>query len=226
MGRPGALRRVPPALLAIGLLALHAAAPAAPPAPRLVRATPARAGDLLVCDVNTAGLPGEKLSLSMRSGLVSSVELVLDLMDERDRVRAGNRLTLRLAFDLWEEVFSVEEGGRRSRLADDTELASYLGALPRLPVAPLSALEPGGRYRVRVGLRLHAIAPGERERVEDAIAGGGGASVAGSGGRQEVSVSLGRLIRFFYRDDPGRPRPQSEIRSAWFRPEELSDAAP
>jgi hypothetical protein len=118
----------------------------------------------------------------MRSGLVSSVELFLDLLDERERVRAGNRLTLRLAFDLWEEVFSVEEGGQRRRLADAAELASYLGTLPPLPVAPLSALEPGGRYRVRVGLRLHAIAPGERERVEDAIAGVGGGQRGPPGG--------------------------------------------
>ena len=126
----------------------------------------------------------------------------------------------------WEEIFAVEEGGRRHRFPDLEALQEYLARLRDLPVAPLSSLRSGERYEVRVGLLLHPVAPGERERVADLIVGDGERSVAGSGGGQEVSVSLGRLIHLFYRGEQERPRVQSEARSAWFRQEELEDAAP
>jgi hypothetical protein len=91
----------------------------------------------------------------------------------------------------------VEEGGHRHRFPDAAALQEYLARLRDLPVAPLSSLQTGDRFQVRVGILLHPIAPGERERVADLIVGGDGGSVAESGGRQEVSVSLGRLIRLF-----------------------------
>ncbi len=219
------------ALVAAGLVALACSPPrecaaAGQEPPRIVGVMPARRGDLLVCEVRTVGLPGEKLSLSMQSGLVSSVELFLDLLDGEQRVCAGNHISFQLAFDLWEEVFAVEEGGRRRRFPDLEALQAYLARLRDLPVAPLSSLQAGERFEVRVGFLLHPVAPEERERVADLIVGDGEGSVAESGGSQEVSISLGRLIRLFYRGEHERPRVQSEAGSAWFRPEELEDATP
>jgi hypothetical protein len=187
--------------------------------PRLLKVEPARAGELVVCKLVTAGLPGEKLSLSMQSGLVSSIELFLDLLDERKKVRAGNHITLQLAFDLWEEIYSLEENGHHHRFADMEGLISYLNELPHFPVAPLKSLTPAGQFRIRVGLLLHPIAPSERHRVERVI--GGDNRNPSTGDRQEVSISLGQLIRFFYKDGSGRPKPQSELLSQWFRLEDL-----
>ncbi len=41
----------------------------------------ARSGDLVVAELHTAGLPGRKLLQSMQSGLVSSVDLDLAVLD-------------------------------------------------------------------------------------------------------------------------------------------------
>lgn len=196
-------------------------------APRLLALTPARAGGLLVCDVATAGLPGERIVSSLRSGLVSSIDLQLELLDGRERVVAGNRLTLRLAFDLWEEIFAVEGHGGRRPFADLAALQGFLADLRALPVAPLAslaALGDGERLRLRAGLSLHAVAPSEIARVGEAIAGGAADGAAPGGGGQEVSVSLGRLIRLFYRGGPDRDEPAARAVSPWFRLEELRDA--
>ncbi len=207
----------------IGLgLCLLAVAARGEDVPRIVSVEPGRSGELVVCRLVSVGLPGERISLSMRSGLVSSIELYLDLMDEGKKVVAGNRVSYRLAFDLWEEVYSLEEGGREHRFPDVEGLVQFLADLPRLPVASLSTLTADGRFRVRAGLLMHPIAPSERARVEKVI--GGDNRGGGLGDGQEMTISLGQLIRFFYKDGSGRPSSQSELLSGWFRLEDLSDA--
>lgn len=197
-------------------------------APRLLALAPARAGGLLVCDVATAGLPGDQIVSSLRSGLVSAIDLQLELLDGRERVVAGNRLTLRLAFDLWEEIFAVEDDRGRHPFADLAALQGFLAELRALPVAPLASLAALGgdaRLRVRAGLSLQPVAPSEIARVGEAIGGDAPDAAAPGGGGQEVSVSLGRLIRLFYRGVPDRDEPATRAVSPWFRLEELRDAA-
>ncbi len=212
------MRRLAVGMLLCGLLVGRAFAAAEPT--RMTAAIPARAGDLVVCRLQTTGLPGEKLLQSMRSGLVSAVELDLAVIDDRDRLVADHHVTLRLAFDLWEEVFSVRSDGREQRFRSLEDLQAYLGELDGLPVVPVGRLGPEGRYRLRVGLRLHAIAPDERARVEDAIV---GVRRPGRDGldQQEAQVSLGRLIRFFYKGDRGDG--EQEILSAWFTGREMAE---
>jgi len=190
---------------------------------RLVRVTPAQAGDQLVCQVSTEGLPGAKQLQSMRSGLVSAVELNLAVIDERDRVLGGRAFSLRMGFDLWEEVFSVRGDGRERRFQNLGDLQSYLADLRDLRVAPSALLGSDARYRLQVGLVVHAIAPDEQQRVEDVIAGEQRPRREGQD-QQEASVSLGRLIRFFYkggRDEQGGQK----LVSDWFRRKELPDAS-
>jgi hypothetical protein len=183
--------------------------------------SPAQAGDLVVARLATEGLPGEKLLQSMRSGLVSAVDLDLALLDDRQKVVGGNRVTLQLAFDLWEEIFSVHSDGNERRFDSLADLRSYLAELAALPVIPVERLAPAERYRLRIALQVHAIAPAEQDRVEDVIAGDQRPRREGQD-QQEASVSLGRLIRFFYKGGGGGQGGQ-EILSAWFTREELRD---
>jgi hypothetical protein len=189
--------------------------------PRVIAVAPARTGELVVCRLTTAGLPGERLVQSMRSGLVSAVDLEVALLDAGRRPVHRGRLTLQLAFDLWEEVFAVRGGGNERRFADLAALRSFLGELDTVPVAPLDLLREGERYRVRVGLRLHPIAPSQRQRVADAIAGQQRPRHPGQD-QQETTVSLGQLIRLFY--DEGDEPARGEALSPWFTPEELRRA--
>jgi hypothetical protein len=192
--------------------------------PRILQVEPASQGSLLVCRVFTAGLPGQEASLSMQSGLVASLDLLMALLDDSEQVLLDRRISFRLAFDLWEEVFSVEQQGQQKRFADAEQLAGFLSRLPGLPVTPLSGLASDGRFRLRVQLELHPIAPSERDRAGEVIAGERRADPAGVDDRQEVSVGLGQLIRFFYKDSSAETPPLSEAFSRWFSVKELRDA--
>ena len=192
-------------------------------APRVTGITTAREGDQVVCRLTTSGLPGERLLQSMRSGLVSEVAIEATLLDDKRRVLGATRLSLRLAFDLWDEVFSVRGGDAEQRFTELSELAAYLGALEPMALAPLTSLTPSGRYQVHVGLQVHPVASESRERVGDVIAGDQRPRREGDNA-QEASVSLGRLIRFFYAGG-GDKADGLEILSAWFTLEELDHAA-
>ena len=91
-----------------------------------------------------------------------------------------------------------------------------------VPVVPLSRLDEGARYRLRIGLKVHPIAPAERSRVEDVIAGEQRPRREGQD-QQEAQVSLGRLIRFFYKGS-GSGSGGQQILSAWFTRQELVHA--
>lgn len=209
---------------ALGLLLLWGAGVAwAEEAPRVTGVTAAREGDQVVCRLTTSGLPGERLLQSMRSGMVSEVAIEATLLDDRKRVLGAKRLSLRLAFDLWDEVFSVQGGDAEQRFSELSELAAYLGALEPLSVAPLASLEPAGRYRVHVGLQVHPVATESRERLGDIIAGEQRPRREGDNA-QEASVSLGRLIRLIYAGS-GDDGDGLEALSKWFTLEELDHAA-
>jgi len=189
---------------------------------RVVTVSPASTGDLVVCRLTTAGLPGEKLLQSMRSGLVSAVDLDLVLLDENEQVVGGNHISLQLGFDLWEEIFSVRADGSERRFHNLADLESYLEELDGLPVAPLNRLVAGERYRLRVGLEVYPIAPAARDRIEDVIAGEQRPRREGQD-QQQAQVSLGRLIRLFYKGS-GDGRSEQQMVSAWFTRRELAHA--
>lgn len=163
-------------------------------APRVVAVEPARSDSLLVCRLRTAGLPGGEAMSTLHSGLASAVDLQLEVLDGDGREIDGRVLRVHLGYDLWEEYFTVGCAGRSTRLDDEDALRAWLAETPWLPVAPLRALAGSGPWRLRAALRLHAIAPSERSRLETMVAGPD---------RQEVSVGLGRLIRFFYHGGGG-----------------------
>jgi hypothetical protein len=213
------MRRAMAALLLCWLCA--AAVVAAETPARVTDVTLARVGDLVVARLATEGLPGEKLLQSMRSGLVSAVVLDLALIDDRQTVLGGNRISLQLGFDLWEEVFSVRGDGSECRFHSLNDLSIYLAELGAVPVIPVSRLAPEARYRLRIGLEVFPIAPAEQDRVEDVIVGDQRPRREGQD-QQEASVSLGRLIRFFYKSDRSG-RGGQEILSGWFTRKELRD---
>jgi hypothetical protein len=185
---------------------------------------PTRDGTLLTCLVRTSSLPDGRLRTSLESGLPAAIEMALDVLDDRDHVVGGNRVSLRVAFDLWERIFHVQGPGDELRFPSIEGLQGYLGAIPRLPVSPIGALDASKRHRIRVGLRLHAVAPRESERLSDWMAGEDDRERAtdGSDGR-EVSVSLGRVIRFFYRGARRADADELERLSAWFVPTDLPE---
>lgn len=191
------------------------------PSTRLVQVDVAREGEQVVCRLQTRGLPGARQLQSMRSGLTSAVELSLFLVDANDQPVTGRVVSLRLGFDLWDEVFSVRGDGRERRFHALSDLQDYLADLRDLPVTSSTALDSLARYRLQVDLVVHPVAEDEQQRVADAIAGEQRRYREGQD-QQEASVSLGRLIRLFYKnDEPGQGQ---RLFSAWFTRRELPDA--
>jgi len=192
--------------------------------PSIEDVVPARDGELLTCFVHTASLPGGRLRSSLESGLPAAIEMALDVLDDRNHVVGSNRVSLRIAFDLWEQIFHVQGIGDDERFDDLDGLQNYLRAMPRVPVTPFATLNIAERHRVRVELTLHPVARRESERLSDWVEGreSRDGTTRDSDGR-EVSVSLGRVIRFFYRgarrDDAG----ELERLSAWFVPRDLGE---
>lgn len=206
-------------VLAPGLAVCLALAAVAAAEPRLVSVAPAGGDGLLTCRLTTADLPGERIVSTLNSGLVSAVEFHLDVLQDGDRPVTGNTVTVRLSFDLWEEVYTVSLGDERTSLPDLASLQAWLAEPPELPVAPLAALDDALPAVIRAGLSLHPIAPDTRGRMEGMISGEDAAARESDGG-QEVLVGLGKLIRFFYHDG-SREDLDHELASPPFRTGEL-----
>jgi hypothetical protein len=228
MGASRALAGVPVALgLLLGPFAVAPAAAGEEPSIRSV--DPARYDARLDAIVRTSRLPGERIASSLESGLPSAVEMRLDLRDADDRIVAERVFFYRIAFDLWEELFRVEGPGADDRRFESLDaVRGFLDELPRLPVARFGEIEAGTRHRLRVGCRLHPVAPRETERLGEWVGGEPDASErernARAADEREVSVSLGKIIRFFYRGS-GSADEADERFSAWFVPDELPDDA-
>lgn len=210
-------------LLALGWCLIAAQDARAQTGAHLERVTPALADDRLACRLQTRGLPDEKQLKSMQSGLVASVELDVVLVDGEDQALGGGSLSLRLAFDLWDEVYTLAVDGREIRFVTLPDLQAHLSDLAGPVVAPATALDDAGRYRLLALMVVNAIAPDERERVAAVIAGQRPQAREGQD-QQEASVSLGHLIRLFYRGG-SRDANAQELVSDWFTGKEFSDAA-
>lgn len=189
---------------------------------RLLDVKPMISAEDLVGHLRLTGLPTPKQLQSMRSGLVSAVDLELVLVDDHNDVVAGHRFSLRLAFDLWEQFFSVTQGEGEIQFSDLESLRSYLAEVTTPSIAKADELPAAGAYKLKVGLTVHAVAPDERARVADTLAGESRHQRKGPDS-QEASVSLGLLIRLFYKGNSERTAGQ-EARSAWFHIQELDHA--
>jgi hypothetical protein len=218
------------ALFTIAVAMPCVAAAAAGAVPRVEAVSAGRDGELLTCRVRTASLPGERISSTIRSGLPSAIELALEVLDAREHVIAENHVSFRMAFDLWEEIFRIQGAGEERDFGDLAGLAAYLAEPPQLPVAPLSLLAAGERFRIRVALVLHPVAPRETARLSEWVAGTGPAETeraagtdraAGSPDGRETLLDLGKVIGFFYRGSRRSPGSAAEAMSDWFLCEEL-----
>lgn len=214
------------ALAVCGPVGARAGAVGAGSEARIESVHPGRSGNLLTCQMHAAHLPGPRILSSLRSGLPSGIELVLELLDAEEHRVAGNCISLRIAFDLWEEVFRIQGLGEERRFADEDAFAAYLSSPPRLPVAPLKLLEPGERFRIRIDLLLHPVAREETDRLGEWMAGDVGEADGGATGSsdgREVFVDLGQVIRFFYKGSRRSSAQQAEGLSPWFTLADLRD---
>ncbi len=231
MGRAVHSRRAaatPAAVLLVLFLSAGPAHTGGSGAPKILSVSPALDEGNLVCRVRTEGLPTEKAARSMRGGLPSSVDLVIELVNERDELLIRRRHSFRVAFDLWEEIFRVDDGAKESRFNTLESVRGFLSDMERLAVMPVASIRTGaggGPFKLRAALVSHAIAPAEKTKIGEWIAGDGGSGTDRNADEREVSLGIGSLIRFVFGGTvEGKGTPAVAGASVWFRVEDLVDA--
>lgn len=179
----------------------------------------------LSCRVATTGLPADKTLRSIQGGLPSALSVVVELMDERDQPIQRRHYALRLAFDLWDEAFRLDGAGLERRFGTVDSLRGALRNLGPFPVSRLDDLAPGERYRLRVELLEYLIAPSQRARIGEMLA-GDAAPASGAGPGDDMLLGFGRLIQFVYGRDRARDAPRHVAWSRWFTREVLVVGSP
>jgi hypothetical protein len=165
---------------------------------RLGAIEPATLDSMLVCHVATEGLPDARSTDTLLSGLPSALVFAFTILDASGRERGTLQTEVRIEPDLWEGILVVRSPLRNERAKTIEDVASILSNLGPLPVAPLRFLDRETAARVRVRLAVFPLAPGELERVHSVLAG----EETGEDDRQEVSVGLGALVRYFLGRSP------------------------
>jgi len=194
--------------------------------PAVVAVVPARTGESLVCDVRITGLPGEKAERSLQGGLPSSIDVIAELLDDQDRVVFRRLVALRVVFDLWDEVFRVDDGEGEHRFNTIEEVRTHLSHMKDLPVASIPAIAVEDRYRIRIAVVSHPIAPADKTRIGDWISGEGTEGTARDADEREVSLGIGTVIRYVFGGAAeGRETPVGEGLSGWFRLEDVAHAS-
>jgi hypothetical protein len=149
---------------------------------------------LLVCTVGTEGLPTPPARETLESGLPSSLVFALTLL----RVDGGEISTtiaeVLIEPDLWEGILRVHAPLFDTRAGTIDEVAATLRNVGPLPVLRLSDLGGERLVRLRVRLAIHALAPGEIERMHALFT---GSAPMEDPDRREISVGVGVLIRRF-----------------------------
>lgn len=198
----GAIRRgstrVVPCLLSLlmAVTAIRASADAVV----IVDLEPGRRDSLMVCTLETRGLPDPRSAETLESGLPSALVIAFSLIGANGDEVGHSRVEVRIEPDLWEQVFVIRTPFLDQRVESLDEVTSFLGRLGPLPVLPMGDLDWAAPLRLRSRLAVHPLAPAEIERVQSLF--GGDSGTDDEPDRREVSVGLGSLVRYFLGGHP------------------------
>jgi hypothetical protein len=145
-----------------------AARPSVPPAPRPIALVDD--GRRLVISVAFPDLFDAALGARLDSGFATNI--VVRAFVGREGAGRAEALAVRhtrVAYDLWDEVYLVEErddaGVRTARLGTRAQAIARVTTLDRLPVGEWARLRPGVRYVVRVVVEVNPVSPELLARV-------------------------------------------------------------
>lgn len=172
-----------------------AAAKDAPPI-RIVSISPSRNDTLICCTLRTLGLPDAATRETLASGLPSALVVAIERLDTPGGHRGEILAEIRIEPDLWTRTFVLRTPLAEHRVRTIEEIASLLAELGPLPVARIRSVSPNTQIKIRARLAVYSLAPAEAHRVHAIL---GGDTESGGSDRQEVSVNIGSLIRYFLR---------------------------
>jgi hypothetical protein len=159
-------RRLLPLALALALAGDAAATPALPVRPARIDDD----GRLVTMTTSFPDLFDAALGARLDSGFATHLVVRAYLVREgADRAEALAIRTSRVAYDLWDEVYLVEErddtGVRTTRVRTRAEAIARVTSVARLPVGEAAWMPPGQRYVVRVVVEVNPVSPEMLARV-------------------------------------------------------------
>jgi len=205
---PSGMRRV-----LVGVIAVAVSVPTAHASDvDIVRVIPSVRDSMLVCHLETRGLPDVPSRETLESGLPSAIILALTLVGDHEA--AGTRRSdIRIEPDLWEGTVVVRTPLLDHRVSSIDEVAALLRRLGPLPLAPLRLLGDATTWEVTARIAVHPLAPAEVARVRSLFG-------EDAGTRREVLVGIGSLVDYFFGDPPDEDW-VGEATSSPFRPGDL-----
>lgn len=146
--------------------------------------------DDLCIDLVAHGIMDERTAMTIDSGLPGTCAFFLRVEARGPRVVAELLLERTLRFDLWENLYVLEEGNTRSSfetLASADSALFRLDAVPLLPVARLVASE---EYRILVDIDVQPLAQEDRERLRRYVSRNSNTA----GNNEELVLDLGAVL--------------------------------
>ena len=180
---------------AAGFLAVSSVFPAANaeerPEPTLVRVVPALTDSLLICTLETDGLPDYRSLETLTSGLPSSLTIVVSLLDGQGKEHTRVESEIRMVPDPLEGHITLDAPFGTRRVPTLAGLSEILHAIGPFPVTLLHALPERSSMTLRARVRIHPLAPSASQSVQAMV------GEEDSGSRREFSIGIGSLLRYF-----------------------------
>ena len=190
-GRFGLRRAMGPALGAL----LAASAARGEGEARVLRADPAIQEGRLVCGILLGDLFTPPVESTLRSGLPVIVDLVCEV--EAADLSLGQFVRSELAYDVWEDRYSLLRGGESRVFASFEEVHEACRRYSPLSLASLAALGAAGSFHLRLRVAVNPLSGEERERMSRWLA--ETVTDPADPSARELRLDLGSLIRGFLR---------------------------
>ena len=146
--------------------------------------------DDLCVDLEARNLMDERTALTIDSGLPGSCAFLLRLEARGPRVVSERLLERTLRFDLWENVYVLEEGNLRETFPSMASADSALFRLDGFVLGPRTQLAASEEYRVLVVIDVEPLAKEDRERLRRYVSRNSGAT----GNSEELVLDLGAVL--------------------------------
>ena len=182
----------------------------------ITRFEPFLHGDDLCVDLVARGLMDERTAMTIDSGLPGSCAFLLRVEARGPRVVAERLLERTLRFDLWENVYVLEQANVRRTFPTMASADSALFELDDFVLGPRTQLSVSEEYRVLVVIDVQPLAQEDRERLRRYVS----RNSSGSGNSEELVLDLGAVLSKVFGKSSER-RDTIVYETPFFRPSDL-----
>jgi hypothetical protein len=178
--------------------------------PEIVEARVYVVGEFLVGDLRSRGLFSEQVAGTVQSGLPAVVELLFSIVAGRDNTVNRGILAYELQYDVWEDHYMITDVDSTRYYPSFGQMSAAMQNLKKVRVIPLTAIDEGADYTLRLSVAVHPL----RSREQNRIVGWIGENVSGDteAATHKQMIDLNGLIRHFF----AREKDVSN-RSEWYQ---------